>query len=307
MRLKTLRIATRQSPLALWQTGVVKKALNYFYPLLDIQICPLSTEGDQIQDKPLRLVGGKGLFIKKLEEALLDGSVDMAIHSMKDVPAGLDPAFEIAAILQRENPLDAWVSVEYPIFDQLPKGAVIGTSSLRRQAQLLALRPDLNIVPLRGNVGTRLNAVEIGKIAGTVLAACGLRRLNLEHKIKYLFTPEVLMPAVGQGAIGVEILSDQQEIKDLLRPINHPVSYQLVMIERAMCLELNGSCHSPIGGLAEFTGHEFKLTGRVAHALGEKILTASQSTAELGCLEDPVLLGHQVGKTLLSMGARAYL
>ena len=299
-----INIATRESSLALWQTNTVVKYLKQLYPDLEINLIPMTTQGDQIQDKPLREVGGKALFIKNLEEALLEGRADLAVHSMKDVPALLDDAFEIAAVLPRENPLDAWVSHQYLSFESLPLGASIGTSSLRRQSQLLAMRPDLKIVSCRGNVQTRLNQCksgESGKFDGIVLAASGLRRLGLEKKINHIFLPEIMLSAAGQGAIGIEILSENQFLKDLLQPLNHGLSHALVNAERAMCRALGGSCHSPIGALAEFHGREFCLRGLVAKPDGTRILKAES----MG--EDPELLGLEVAQRLLDQGALAYL
>lgn len=294
-----LRIATRQSPLALWQAELVKKYLESCYENLNIILVPMLTEGDKILNKPLREVGGKALFIKNIEEVLLEGGADLAVHSMKDVPADLDSRFEIAAILPRENPLDAFVSLKYKSLYQLPEGAKIGTSSLRRQAQLLALRPDLKIVSCRGNVQTRLNLCE--KLDGIILAASGLRRLGLESKITQLLHPDLMLNAAGQGAIGVEILSGNQVLKDLLKPISHKISECLVQAERAMCYSLEGSCHSPIGALAEFDGREFSLQGLVAKSDGSVILRAKNYH------EDPEILGTLVAEDLLAQGARKYL
>lgn len=299
MNFPEIRIATRQSPLALWQAELVKKYLENCYKNINIILVPMLTEGDKILNKPLREVGGKALFIKNIEEVLLEGGADMAVHSMKDVPADLDSRFEIAAILPRENPLDAFVSLKYRSLDQLPEGAEIGTCSLRRQAQLLALRPDLKIMPCRGNVQTRLNICE--KLDGIILAASGLRRLGLEHKISQLLPPNLMLSAAGQGAIGVEILSGSQGLKDLLKPINHKISECLVQAERSLCYALEGSCHSPIGALAEFDGREFSLMGLVAKSDGSVILRAKNYH------EDPEILGALVAEDLLAQGARKYL
>ncbi len=297
--LSELRIATRQSPLALWQAELLKKYLETCYENLRIVLVPMLTEGDKILNKPLRDVGGKALFIKNIEEVLLEGGADLAVHSMKDVPADLDPRFEIAAVLPRENPLDAFVSLKYQSLDQLPEGAQIGTSSLRRQAQLLAWRPDLKIIACRGNVQTRLNLCE--KLDGIILAASGLRRLGLDNRVTQLLPPDLMLSAAGQGAIGVEILSGDQFLKDLLKPINHKISECLIQAERAMCYGLEGSCHSPIGALAEFDGREFSLMGLVAKSDGSVILRAKNYH------EDPEVLGALVAEELLSQGARKYL
>ncbi len=296
---ETLKIATRQSPLALWQAELVKTQLQKIYPNLNIVLVPLLTDGDKILNRPLREVGGKGLFIKNIEEALLEGLADIAVHSMKDVPVDLDPQFEIAAVLARENPLDSFVSLKYQSLDQLPAGAQIGTSSLRRQAQLLAYRPDLKIMACRGNIQTRLNHCE--KLDGIILAASGLRRLGLENKITQLLSPNLMLNAAGQGAIGVEILAGDQYLKDLLRPLNHPVSEALLKAERSLCESLNGSCYSPIGALAEFDGREFFLRGLVAKQDGTVILRAQ------GYHESPEILGEQVAEDLLAQGAKKYL
>lgn len=296
-----IRIATRESPLALWQTRTVEKYLKHLYPELEIILVPMTTQGDQILDRPLREVGGKGLFIKNLELALLEGAADLAVHSMKDVPACLEDLFEIAAVLPRENPLDAWVSETYVCFDELPQGATVGTSSLRRQAQIKFLRPDLKILPCRGNLQTRLNHVESGKMDGIILAASGLRRLGLEAKARHFFNPNQMLSAAGQGAIGIEILSENQILKDLLKPLDHELSHDLVKAERALCRVLQGSCYSPIGALAEFQGREFYLRGLVAESNGREIIRAEAFH------EDPEILGQLVAEKLLAQGAEKYL
>lgn len=296
-----IRIATRQSPLAMWQTEAVIKHLHQVDPELDIELVPIKTQGDQIQDRPLRDVGGKGLFVSGLEKALLNGHADIAVHSMKDVPADLGEDFTIAAMLARENPLDAFISQRYNSFSELPEGAIVGTCSLRRQAQLLALRPDLEIKSLRGNIQRRLRSVTTEHYDATILASAGLRRMELAENIKHEFDLDECLPAVGQGAIGIEVLSEQYHLIDLLHRISHHNSFLCVSAERAMCRTLNGSCHSPIGGFAQVNDSAIELRGIVAKADGSRIITA------YAVGDDAESVGVQAAEMLLDQGAAEYL
>lgn len=296
-----IRVASRQSPLALWQTEAVIKHLRLLDPELDIEIIPISTKGDEIQDRPLREVGGKALFVKGLEEALLAGQADIAVHSMKDVPAALETCFTISAMLARENPLDAFVSERYARFDDLPEGAVVGTCSLRRQAQILALRPDLKIKNLRGNIQRRLRAVKTDHYDATLLASAGLRRMGQAEHIKHEFSLAQCLPASGQGAIGIEVLADNHHLIDLTQQLNHFNSMLCVNAERSMCRSLNGSCHSPIGAFAQVVDGVIELRGIVAKIDGTVLLTASA----MG--DDPEIVGSDAAEILLEQGAADYL
>ncbi len=247
MSKQVLRIATRDSPLALWQAHYVRDRLIEFWPSQAVEIFPMKTTGDRVLDSRLQDFGGKGLFVKELEDALLNDRADLAVHSMKDVPADLPPGLFIASICKRDNPLDALVSNHCPHLDSLPIGAHLGTSSLRRQAQLLLHRPDLSISPLRGNVGTRLNQLDSGKYDAIVLAAAGLKRLNLSHRITQLFEPQLMLPACGQGAVGIECRENDVLTQQLLTPLHDPQSALCVEIERKINAALNGNCQTPIG------------------------------------------------------------
>lgn len=256
---RPLRIGTRGSPLALAQTELVRSRLVAAHPRLAapgaVEIVPIKTTGDRIQDRPLAEFGGKGVFAKEIEEALIDGRIDLAVHSMKDMPTWLPDGLTIRCILPREDPRD--VLFARPPVDglmALPPGAVVGTSSPRRKAQVLALRPDLRVVPIRGNVGTRLRKLEAGEVDATLLALAGLRRLGLGDRATVLLPTEEMLPAAGQGAIGLETRADADAVLDLLAPLNDPVTASCVMAERACLGELDGSCHTPIAALAEPLG-----------------------------------------------------
>ncbi len=219
--MKTIRIATRKSALALWQAEYVKERLEHFHPGIRVELVKMTSKGDRILDAPLAKVGGKGLFVKELETAMLENRADIAVHSMKDVPMELPEGLGLAAICPRENPLDAFVSNTYNQLDELPEGAIVGTSSLRRQCQILAKRPDLKIEFLRGNVNTRLNKLDDGQYDAIILAAAGLIRLGMEDRIKTALPPELSLPAAGQGAVGIEIRSNDEAVKHFLAPLHH--------------------------------------------------------------------------------------
>ncbi|GGX44614.1 hydroxymethylbilane synthase [Saccharospirillum salsuginis] len=304
---ETLRIATRKSPLALWQAEYVQSALNRLHPDLAIELVELSTQGDQILDLPLAKVGGKGLFIKELERAISDGEADIAVHSMKDVPMEMPEGFELAVICEREDPTDAFVSNQYAHVTDLPQGAVVGTSSLRRQSQLLAARPDLTIRFLRGNVGTRLGKLDAGEYDAIVLASAGLRRLKLEERIRHTLDTDLSLPAVGQGAVGIEIRAGDEAVRQRLLPLMHEQTLIRVTAERAMNRRLEGSCQVPIAGFAILDGNRLSMEGRVGEPDGSRLLK-SRGTAELGGdsaehLAAARKLGLSLAEDLLAQGA----
>ena len=237
-----IRIATRKSPLALWQAHFVKDALQAAHPGLEVELVTMVTKGDIILDTPLAKVGGKGLFVKELEVAMLEGRADLAVHSMKDVPVDFPEGLGLVTICEREDPRDAFVSNTYNNIDELPQGAVVGTCSLRRQCQLKEYRPDLVIKELRGNVGTRLGKLDAGEYDAIILAAAGLKRLELEERIRSFIEPEQSLPAVGQGAVGIECRVDDERLLKLLEPLNHQDTADRVRCERAMNLTLEGGC-----------------------------------------------------------------
>ena len=248
--MKKINIATRESPLALWQAEHVASLLRQQHSV-EVQLVGMTTQGDQILDSPLAKIGGKGLFVKELEKSLLQGDTDIAVHSMKDVPVDFPEGLGLAVILQREDPRDAFVSNQYASLADLPIGAKVGTSSLRRQCQIRAARPDLVILDLRGNVQTRLSKLDAGQYDGIILAAAGLKRLQLEARIRFLLAPEQSLPAIGQGAIGIECRSNDSAVIALLAPLNHIDTYDCVMAERAMNERLHGGCQVPIAGFAQ--------------------------------------------------------
>ena len=300
-----LRIATRQSPLALWQTEHVAAQLRGHHPGLDIVLVPLSTRGDQVLDRSLSAIGGKGLFLKELEEAMLDGRADLAVHSMKDVPMNLDEPFNIGAILRRADPFDAFVSNQYVRLDDLPEGARVGTSSLRRQAQLRARRPDLQLRDLRGNVNTRLRKLDAGEFDAIVLACAGLDRLGMHERIRQRLTAPDFLPAVAQGAIGIELVAGRDELVEWLQCLHDADTALCVNAERAMNRRLHGSCQVPIAGYCTLDEDSLHLTGLVGRADdGHCIRASAFSTAR----EPEALgLGHRVAAELLAQGAGALL
>lgn len=247
MKSPILRIATRKSPLALWQAHHVKANLLHYWPQLQIELLPLITSGDRFLSNKLQAQGGKGLFVKELEEALIDGRADIAVHSMKDVPALLPHALEIPVICRRHNPYDAFVSPHYLNLDSLPKNAIVGTASLRRTAQLLAKRPDLNIKSLRGNVNTRLSKLEQGEFDAIILAVAGLERLSMNNLIREVICENIMVPACGQGALGIECRKDDELIKSFITPLHDPLSSLCLNVERQVNTALGGSCHTPVG------------------------------------------------------------
>lgn len=296
---KTLKIATRQSPLALWQANYVKDRLQQLYPDLTIELVPMVTKGDVILDSPLAKIGGKGLFVKELENALLTQEADIAVHSMKDVPMQFPEGLGLAVICQREDPRDAFVSHSYRTFAELPQGAVVGTSSLRRQCQLKALRPDLDIRSLRGNVGTRLSKLDNGDYDAIILASAGLIRLGLADRIASFIDVEQSLPAAGQGAVGIECRTDDVQVHTLLAPLADAETTYCVRAERAMNNHLQGGCQVPIGGYAVLQQGQLYLRALVGDIDGSRIIRAEGKNA----VENAEVLGVQIAEQLLAQGA----
>jgi len=307
----TLRIATRKSPLAMWQAEFVQAELKKLHPDLVVELIPISTKGDKILDVALSKVGGKGLFVKELEIAISEGRADIAVHSIKDVPMHLPEGFELPVICARGVPFDAFVSNDFEHLDDLPVGAIVGTSSLRRQAQLLARRPDLQINFLRGNVGTRLGKLDAGDYDAILLASAGLLRLKLPQRIRHDIDADWLLPAVGQGAVGIETRAGDQRVIDLLAPLHHRPTALRVCAERAMNRKLNGGCEVPIAGYATLGEHSLHLEGRVGSIDGVTLLKASAEVDLLGSDAEQLLaverLGVAIADQLLAQGAAAIL
>ena len=296
---KLVRIATRKSALALWQAEYVKAQLEHHHHDITIELIPMTTKGDVILDTPLAKVGGKGLFVKELEIAILENRADIAVHSMKDVPVEFPQGLGLEVICRREDPRDAFVSNTVACFANLPKGAIVGTSSLRRQCQIKALRPDLNIRDLRGNVNTRLTKLDAGEYDAIILAAAGLIRLDMPERIKEYIEPEIILPANGQGAVGIECRTDDQQIKALLAPLECANSRTRVLAERAMNRTLEGGCQVPIGSYATIEGDKLYLRGLVG-AIDGSIIVHDDIRGELNQAES---LGQQLADSLLSQGA----
>ena len=295
----TLRIATRKSPLALWQAEYVKEKLEIFHPQLKVELLPLTSRGDKILDVPLAKVGGKGLFVKELEQALLSGEADIAVHSMKDVPMEFPEGLGLAVVCPREDARDAFVSNQFQLLDDLPHGSVVGTSSLRRQCQILAQRPDLQIKFLRGNVQTRLQKLDDGEYHAIILAAAGLIRLQLDHRIKSFLTPEQSLPAGGQGAVGIECRINDANTIALLQPLHHRLTAEQVTAERAMNRRLQGGCQVPIAGYAIHESDTLWLRGLVGDPDGSLLLKDEIS----GKPEDAESMGIALADRLLAAGA----
>ncbi|WP_035060409.1 hydroxymethylbilane synthase [Andreprevotia chitinilytica] len=294
-----LVIATRESPLALWQAHHIQARLQALYPATTVELLGMTTKGDQILDKTLNKIGGKGLFVKELEEALADGRADLAVHSMKDVPMVLPAGFAIAAITEREDPRDAFVSNRYNDLAELPAGAVVGTASLRREAQLRTRFPHLVVKPLRGNVGTRLGKLDAGEFDAILLAAAGLKRLGFSERIKTLISTDDSLPAPGQGALGLEIRADRADLIALLAPFNHPATAACVTAERALSRQLGGSCQIPLGAFAEDEDGFLRLRGLVARPDGSQTVVAEANGTHAAADG----LGRRVGDLLMTEGA----
>ena len=297
---KSLVIASRESRLAMWQAQHVRSRLQSLYPDCDVRILGMTTQGDRILDKSLSKIGGKGLFVKELETALADGRADLAVHSLKDVPMVLPEGFVLAAVCERANPFDAFVSERYARPEELPQGAVVGTSSLRREAQLRARFPHLDVRPLRGNLQTRLAKLDEGRYDAVILAAAGLERLDMHGRIRCLLAPAESLPAAGQGALGIETAAHRTDLADILRPLHHPPTAAETASERALARALGGSCQIPLA--AYCTGGTeglLTLTGLVGHPDGSVILTAQAQAP----IEYADALGRAVARKLADDGA----
>lgn len=298
-----LVIVSRESRLAMWQAEHVKAQLSLLYPHCNIEILGMTTRGDQILDRTLSKVGGKGLFVKELEVAMADGLADLAVHSLKDVPMDMPPGFELAAILEREDPRDAFVSNDHASLEVLPDGAIVGTSSLRRQALIAARYPKLVIRPLRGNLDTRLGKLDRGEYAAIILAAAGLKRLGMPQRIRDLIASELSLPAPGQGAMAIEIESTRGDLRSLLAPLNHQASARAVLAERTVSRMFGGSCQIPLAAFAVVDGASMRLRAMVATPDGRRIATADAT----GPADNPEALGRQVVEQLQAQDATAIL
>lgn len=298
-----LRIATRKSPLALWQSEHVAAVLRAAHPDLDVVLVPMSTRGDEVLDRSLAAIGGKGLFLKELELAMLRGEADCAVHSLKDVPMELEPGFALPAILRRADHADAFVSNRHDDIAALPQGAIVGTSSLRRQAQLRALRPDLRLRDLRGNVNTRLAKLDAGEYDAIVLACAGLQRLGFDARIRARMDAPQWLPAPAQGAIAIECREDDDRTSELCASLDHAATRICVEAERAMNRALHGSCHVPVAAFAQLEGEHLHLHGLVGSASDGRAVRAQAQ----GRGDAPEALGLEVAQALLDQGARDFI
>lgn len=298
-----LVIATRASRLALWQAEHVRDRLQTLYPQCQVSLLTMTTRGDQILDRSLSKVGGKGLFVKELETALLDGRADLAVHSLKDVPVDMQSPFALSVILERDDPRDAFVSNDYSSLNDLPAGSVVGTSSLRREAQIRQRYPQLQVQPLRGNLDTRLGKLDRGDYAAIILASAGLRRLGLEARIRSHLNPEQSLPAAGQGALGIEILESRSDMQTWLAPLSDPDTTACALAERAVSRVLGGSCQVPLAAFAQRDGNTLMVRGLVAEPDGSRIIRAQVS----GDVSQAEELGVRIANELLEEGARIIL
>ncbi|RTZ74140.1 MAG: hydroxymethylbilane synthase [Gammaproteobacteria bacterium] len=296
---QSIRIATRKSPLAMWQAEHVAAALQAAHPGLQVELLGMSTQGDKILDTPLAKIGGKGLFVKELEQGMLEGRADIAVHSMKDVPVELPEGLHLPVIMEREDPRDAFVSNAYGSLDELPEGARVGTSSLRRQSQLLELRPDLELLPLRGNVNTRLRKLDEGEYDAIILAAAGLIRLGFGERIRTFLEPEQSLPAIGQGAVGIECRAEDERVNRLIAPLHHAPTAARVLAERALNNRLEGGCQVPIAGHAILEKGQLWLRGLVGSVDG-KVIIRGEIRGEEAEAES---LGVTLAERLLADGA----
>jgi hydroxymethylbilane synthase len=296
-------IASRESRLAMWQAEHVRSRLLALYPQCSVEILGMTTRGDQILDRTLSKVGGKGLFVKELEVAMSEGRADLAVHSLKDVPMELPDGFALAAVLEREDPRDAFVSNRYASLDELPDGAIVGTSSLRRQALITARYPRLVIRPLRGNLDTRLAKLDRGEYAAIILAAAGLKRLGLPQRIRALIEPEQSLPAPGQGAMAIEVLKGREDLHHLLAPLNHQPTARAVAAERSVSRIFGGSCQIPLAAFATADEASMRLRAMVATPDGKRIASAEAS----GPSNEPEALGRQIAEVLQAQGAAEIL
>ena len=299
MPVKKIKIATRKSALALWQANYVKQQLEQYHPNISVELVKMTSKGDRILDAPLAKIGGKGLFVKELENALLEQRADIAVHSMKDVPMDFPDGLRLGVVCVREDHHDAFVSNHYSTFHDLPAGAIVGTSSLRRKCQILALRPDLTVHFLRGNVNTRLEKLDSGQYDAIILAAAGLIRLGMEKRIGSRLSVNESLPAAGQGAVGIELRTDDTDILEMIMPLHHKETALCVAAERAMNKHLNGGCQVPIAGFAELQEKRLYLRGLVGEPDGSHILRAESKRPYDQCNQ----LGTDVAQSLLSQGA----
>ncbi len=299
----TFKIATRGSPLALWQARWVQENIFEQHPEISVELLILKTTGDRIQDRPLSEVGGKGLFIKELETALLDGRADMAVHSMKDVTGFFPGGLEISVIAEREDPGDAWLCPKYGSIEDFPHGGIVGTSSLRRASQLKHHRPDLRIRSLRGNVITRLRKLDEGEVDATILAVAGLKRSDLEERITEVLPMEWMLPAIGQGAIGIETRIDDQETLNRIQHLNDQTTWDCLLAERTLLTEMEGNCQIPLAGYCILNGDELFLRALIADPEGESILRYEARAAR----QDSVKLGREAAQWLLKNGGEEIL
>ena len=297
-----MTIATRESRLALWQAEHVQALLQQQGH--SVKLLGMTTQGDQILDRSLSKVGGKGLFVKELEVALEEGRADLAVHSLKDVPMDMPDGFALACVMEREDPRDAWVSPQFARLEDLPSGAVVGTSSLRRTVLLRALRPDLRIEPLRGNLDTRLRKLDEGQYAGIVLAASGLKRLGLQARIRHIFETDQMLPAAGQGALGIETRSSRSDVQQALASLSHHTSWLAVAAERAVSRAMGGSCSMPLAAHATVQGEQLHLRAAWGDPEGDTRLVTAQVFGVVGSLEQAEALGLEVAQALRSGGAR---
>lgn len=299
MNKKYIKIGTRGSKLALTQSSMIKEEIEKKHPDVDVELVIIKTKGDKIIDSPLSKIGGKGLFVKEIEEALLEGRIDIAIHSIKDVPGELPDGLSIQFLPEREDPSDALLSVKYDRLEDIPEGAKVGTGSLRRSSQLLNKRPDIEIIPIRGNVDTRIKKLETGEVDAILLATSGLNRLGLSSKIKQTLPPLDFIPAVGQGALGLEVRSNDNVCNKLLEFLNHKETAIAVRAERAFLNRLEGGCQVPIGAYAIIDNNQITIHGMVAELDGSRII----KDTEKGSCEEPEKLGKRLAEKLLNMGA----
>ncbi|WP_456382741.1 hydroxymethylbilane synthase [Persephonella sp.] len=298
-----IRIGTRKSKLALWQANYIASQLKKHYPDIQVELVKIVTKGDKILDVPLAKVGGKGLFVKEIEEAMLRNEIDIAVHSLKDVPTYFPEGLGLVAITEREDPRDAFLSVKYSSIDEMPEGAVLGTSSLRRKAQIMLKRGDLEIRDLRGNVDTRIRKLEEGQYDGIILAYAGLKRLGLEGKVRQVFEPDFMIPAVAQGFLGIEARLDDEETRKIVSVLNHRESEIRAKAERAFLKTLEGGCQVPLAAYSEIYGDKLKITGFVSDLEGKRVFRDSME----GPPEEAERIGTALAEKLLDMGARQVL
>lgn len=300
---RTITIATRNSPLAMWQANYVKDLLQKAHPGLIVELHGMLTKGDKILGTPLSKIGGKGLFVKELEKAILERRADIAVHSIKDMPMELPHGLTLATICERDDPRDAFVSNNFSSLAELPEASVVGTSSLRRQSQIKKLHPNLNVISLRGNVGTRLSKLDGGEYDAIILAAVGLKRLNENSRIRQHIEPEIMLPAAGQGAIGIECRENDDSLIELLSPLDNKETRACIEAERAVTRKLGGSCQIPIGAYATLDNDQLTIKALVARPDGSELL----STIQKGAIENAAALGDAAAENLISQGAQTII